>query len=42
MRTSIPNIFACGDVCSAGWKLAEHWFQVGIEFLLYDIEILID
>ncbi|CAF1576603.1 unnamed protein product [Adineta steineri] len=28
MRTSIKNIFACGDVCTAGWTLAEHWFQM--------------
>ncbi|CAF3885975.1 unnamed protein product, partial [Rotaria magnacalcarata] len=28
MCTSIKNIFACGDVCSAGWTLAEQWFQM--------------
>ncbi|CAF1171294.1 unnamed protein product [Rotaria sordida] len=28
MRTSIKNIFASGDVCTAGWTLAEHWFQM--------------
>ncbi|CAF3450868.1 unnamed protein product [Rotaria sp. Silwood1] len=28
MRTSIKNIFACGDVCTAGWTFAEHWFQM--------------
>jgi hypothetical protein len=34
MRTSVKNIFACGDVCSAGWKWAEHWFQVSCEGFL--------
>jgi len=33
MRTSIKNIFACGDVCTAGWTLAEHWFQVCEDFV---------
>ncbi|CAF3287369.1 unnamed protein product [Rotaria socialis] len=28
MCTSIKNIFACGDVCSAGWTLTEQWFQM--------------
>jgi NAD(P)H-nitrite reductase large subunit len=28
MRTSLANIYAAGDVCSAGWDLAEHWFQM--------------
>ncbi|CAF1051950.1 unnamed protein product [Adineta ricciae] len=28
MRTSVKNVFACGDVCTAGWELAEHWFQM--------------
>jgi small subunit ribosomal protein S18b len=39
MRTSIENIFACGDVCTAGWTLAEHWFQVGEGFLEDDWKI---
>lgn len=28
MQTSLPNVYAAGDVCSAGWKIAPHWFQV--------------
>lgn len=28
METSIPNIYAAGDVCFAGWELASHWFQM--------------
>ncbi|KAK3880324.1 hypothetical protein Pcinc_015203 [Petrolisthes cinctipes] len=28
MRTSVKNVFAAGDVCSPGWKLAKHWFQM--------------
>jgi len=36
MRTSIKNIFASGDVCTAGWTLAEHWFQV-FEDIIFEI-----
>ncbi|CAI9736659.1 nucleotide-disulfide oxidoreductase domain-containing 1-like [Octopus vulgaris] len=28
MLTSVPNVFAAGDVCSPSWKLSEHWFQM--------------
>ncbi|XP_055858422.1 pyridine nucleotide-disulfide oxidoreductase domain-containing protein 1 [Episyrphus balteatus] len=28
METSIPYIYAAGDVCHAGWNLADHWFQM--------------
>lgn len=28
MRTSVANVYAAGDVCTAGWKKAEHWFQM--------------
>lgn len=28
MRTNIPDIYAAGDVCSAGWNHAPHWFQM--------------
>lgn len=28
MQTSLPNIYAAGDVCSAKWDLAKHWFQM--------------
>lgn len=28
MRTSVPNVYAAGDCCYAGWKHAEHWFQM--------------
>ena len=28
MRTSVEHIYAAGDVCSASWQLAPHWFQM--------------
>lgn len=28
METSIPDIFAAGDVCTASWEQAAHWFQM--------------
>lgn len=28
MRTSLPDIYAAGDVCTASWELAPHWFQM--------------
>eukprot|EP00118_Oscarella_pearsei_P009533 m.55317 g.55317 ORF g.55317 m.55317 type:complete len:511 (+) comp34453_c0_seq3:214-1746(+) len=28
MRTNAPDIYAAGDVCSAGWKPSSHWFQM--------------
>ena len=28
MRTSVPGIFAAGDVCTAGWKTSDDWFQM--------------
>lgn len=28
MQTSVPGIFAAGDVCSASWDQAHHWFQM--------------
>lgn len=28
METSIPNIYAAGDICFAGWNWAPHWFQM--------------
>lgn len=28
METSQKDIYAVGDVCSAGWELARHWFQM--------------
>ncbi|CAG9826146.1 unnamed protein product [Diabrotica balteata] len=28
MQTNLPNIYAAGDVCSANWNLAKHWFQM--------------
>ncbi|XP_012280693.1 pyridine nucleotide-disulfide oxidoreductase domain-containing protein 1 [Orussus abietinus] len=28
LETSEKNIFAAGDVCTANWELAEHWFQM--------------
>lgn len=27
MRTSLPGVYAAGDVCTAGWERAELWFQ---------------
>lgn len=28
MASSVENIFAAGDVCCAGWELADNWFQM--------------
>lgn len=28
MQTNVPNIFAAGDICTADWKSAKHWFQM--------------
>lgn len=28
LETSANNIFAAGDVCTVGWDLPEHWFQM--------------
>lgn len=28
MKTSIDGIYAAGDVCTAGWTKAKHWFQM--------------
>lgn len=28
METSIASIYAAGDICYAGWKWAQHWFQM--------------
>ena len=28
MRTSDPDIYAAGDVCTAGWTHSYHWFQM--------------
>lgn len=28
MKTTMENVFAAGDVCSPGWPLAPHWFQM--------------
>lgn len=28
MQTNIPFIYSAGDVCSADWSLAKHWFQM--------------
>ncbi|XP_034190020.2 pyridine nucleotide-disulfide oxidoreductase domain 1 [Osmia lignaria lignaria] len=28
LETSEQGIYAAGDVCTAGWELAEHWFQM--------------
>ena len=31
METSIPDIYAAGDVCKVNWDVAFHWFQVCAE-----------
>lgn len=28
MKTSLDGIYAAGDVCTAGWDKAKHWFQM--------------
>lgn len=29
MQTSVPDVFAAGDVCTPQWEWAPHWHQVG-------------
>lgn len=36
MQTSIPDVFAAGDVCHAGWEQSPFWLQVS-SFLNYMI-----
>ena len=28
MQTTVPDVFAAGDVCTASWEAADHWMQV--------------
>lgn len=28
METSVPHVFAAGDVCTPAWERAKHWFQM--------------
>lgn len=28
METNLPDVYAAGDVCTAGWDVAEHWHQM--------------
>lgn len=28
MQTTVPSVYAAGDVCSASWEPAQHWFQM--------------
>ncbi|XP_037957922.1 pyridine nucleotide-disulfide oxidoreductase domain-containing protein 1 [Teleopsis dalmanni] len=28
METNLPDIYAAGDACTAGWEIAAHWFQM--------------
>ncbi|XP_066260629.1 pyridine nucleotide-disulfide oxidoreductase domain-containing protein 1 [Euwallacea similis] len=28
MKTNLDKIYAAGDICSANWDLAKHWFQM--------------
>uniref|UniRef100_A0A1B6MII5 Pyridine nucleotide-disulfide oxidoreductase domain-containing protein 1 n=1 Tax=Graphocephala atropunctata TaxID=36148 RepID=A0A1B6MII5_9HEMI len=28
METNLPDVYAAGDVCSAAWERAAHWFQM--------------
>ncbi|KAH8409899.1 hypothetical protein KR009_000590 [Drosophila setifemur] len=28
MQTNLPDVYAAGDVCTAVWPLAPHWFQM--------------
>lgn len=30
MRTSEKDVYAAGDVCTAGWEPAKHWLQVHV------------
>lgn len=28
MRTSVDSVYAAGDICTPGWELSPHWFQM--------------
>ena len=28
LKTTQKSVYAAGDVCSPGWTIAPHWFQV--------------
>ncbi|KAK7872410.1 hypothetical protein R5R35_007017 [Gryllus longicercus] len=28
METTVPDVFAAGDICTASWDKAHHWFQM--------------
>ncbi|MFH4975076.1 hypothetical protein AB6A40_001785 [Gnathostoma spinigerum] len=28
MMSSVKDVYACGDVCTAGWVWSKHWFQM--------------
>jgi len=30
MRTSVADVFAAGDVCTAAWTHSSYWLQVSI------------
>ena len=34
MQTSIPDVYAAGDVCDASWEHAHHWLQVTVIFFV--------
>ncbi len=28
LKSNIEDVYAAGDICTAGWQPAPHWFQV--------------
>ena len=39
MRTNLADIYAAGDVCTASWELAPHWFQMRLWTQAYQMGI---
>jgi len=39
MQTSVNDIYAAGDVCTASWEPAAHWLQVSVKLLHIDCNV---
>jgi thioredoxin reductase len=33
MQTSVPHVYAAGDVCHVGWEVSPFWLQVSHYFI---------
>jgi len=41
MRTSVADVFAAGDVCTASWTHSPYWLQVTIGLIMMITIIII-